>query len=379
MQLFGDDLYLVQNRKSLDDDKLHTIMYLYQPLLSHVALCLYFSLLAKANMVDTYGKHHNLCESMQCSIDEILKARIELETYELLKTYQKKLKSSNLYLYVLQEPKKKNAFLKHEIYGRKLYGMVSASYIETIRKEEIISDDFIDVSVTPKFTFDNWTQTNENQFQELQALLPKENNDEFDIYTYLRRNDPTQLIIPLSDTKVLDFMNSCIKIYKVDEKEILRFIRKTYDTKTKHFDDELFTNMCRKVSGLLDDISSSNDPKLYAMKLLGLNYSKDVEIIVQNIVQKYSSLLSNDQINDGIKITIEKTESHTLVENYLIVVLENKIKEIEKANKKRKGNKTATYKREEYVPEYTMDGVPQIDLNEDDITKLKQMLKKGGK
>ena len=379
MQLFGDDLYLVQNRKSLDDENLHTIIYLYQPLLSHVALCLYFSLLAKANMVDTYGKHHNLCECMQCSIDEILKARIELESYNLLKTYQKKLKGSNLYLYVLQEPKKQNAFLKHEIYGRKLYGMVSASYIEIIRKEENILDDFIDVSATPKFTFDNWTQTNENQFQELQAMLPKENNDDFDIYSYLRRNDPTQLIIPLSDTKSLDFINSCIKIYRVDEKEILRFIRKTYDSKTKHFDEEVFINMCRKASRLLDDVSSSNDPKLYAMKLLGLNYSKDDDIIIRNMIQKYSKMLSNDQMNDAIKITIDNTDSHTLVENYLIAVLENKIKDIEKVNKKRKGTKTSSYKREEYVPEYTMDGVLQIDLNEDDITKLKQMLKKGGK
>ena len=93
MMLLPADSYFVVNKSIISDIDKKIIIDLYQPIIGHNAVCLYYTLLndlEKSNIISTTYNHHHLLSIMQLSLSDIKVAREKLEAVGLLKTYVKK-------------------------------------------------------------------------------------------------------------------------------------------------------------------------------------------------------------------------------------------------------------------------------------------------
>lgn len=98
------EVYLGSMISSNDRD---TLFMLYQPIIGHDAIALYFSLYAefKKQDISTISTHEDLLESMSINITALQEARRLLEGIGLLQTYHKTKDNQNFYKYRLFAPK----------------------------------------------------------------------------------------------------------------------------------------------------------------------------------------------------------------------------------------------------------------------------------
>ena len=111
------DTYVVVNKTVLNDQDRKIVTMLYQPIIGHTAVSLYFTLiddLDKREMMSEDYTHHHLMSTMQLKMPNIVMAREKLEAVGLLKTFFKKDHVNN-YVYVLYSPMSASEFLNHPI------------------------------------------------------------------------------------------------------------------------------------------------------------------------------------------------------------------------------------------------------------------------
>lgn len=117
------DTYTVVNKSIINDSDKKLITMLYQPIIGHTAVSLYFTLLddlLKAEIMSDELTHHHLMSTMQLKLEDIVISREKLEAVGLLKTYFKK-EHVNNYVYVLYGPLSANEFLNHPVLNIVLY------------------------------------------------------------------------------------------------------------------------------------------------------------------------------------------------------------------------------------------------------------------
>ena len=81
MMLLPADSYFVVNKSIISDIDKKIIIDLYQPIIGHNAVCLYYTLLndlEKSNIISTTYNHHHLLSIMQLSLSDIKVAREKL-------------------------------------------------------------------------------------------------------------------------------------------------------------------------------------------------------------------------------------------------------------------------------------------------------------
>lgn len=117
------DTYLVVNKAIINESDKKLITMLYQPIIGHTAVSLYFTLiddLLKREVMSEELTHHHLMATMQLKLEDIIIAREKLEATGLLKTYIKKGNVNN-YVYVIYAPLSANEFLNHPVLNVVLY------------------------------------------------------------------------------------------------------------------------------------------------------------------------------------------------------------------------------------------------------------------
>ena len=99
-----------------------TLVNLYQPLIGHAAVSLYFTLWSEANnqKVMPSSPHESLFVKTQFTVGEFIKARKALEAIGLLKTYLETTQDARFYHYELYAPKTPNDFFNDTL----LYGLL---------------------------------------------------------------------------------------------------------------------------------------------------------------------------------------------------------------------------------------------------------------
>lgn len=117
------DTYIVVNKTIINDEDKKIITMLYQPIIGHSAISLYFTLvddLNKSYLMSEDLTHHHLMSTMQLRLDDIIIAREKLEAIGLLKTYLKEGNINN-YVYLLYSPISAHEFFNHPILNIVLY------------------------------------------------------------------------------------------------------------------------------------------------------------------------------------------------------------------------------------------------------------------
>jgi len=121
--LLPADIYTVYNKTVIKEEDRKIVTTLYQPIIGHSAVSLYFTLiddLDKRKVISSELTHYHLMTTMQLKLDDIRVAREKLEAVGLLKTYYKE-ENVNEYIYVLFSPLSANDFLNHPILNIVLY------------------------------------------------------------------------------------------------------------------------------------------------------------------------------------------------------------------------------------------------------------------
>lgn len=122
-KLLPADTYIVVNKTILALEDRKKITMLYQPIIGHNAVSLYFTLiddLEKREFMSDELTHHHLVSTMQLKLNDIIIAREKLEAVGLLKTYVKE-ENVNNYIYVLYSPLSVSDFFSHPILSAVLY------------------------------------------------------------------------------------------------------------------------------------------------------------------------------------------------------------------------------------------------------------------
>jgi len=117
------DIYMVVNKTIINESDKKLVTMLYQPIIGHTAVSLYFTLiddLTKEEIISEELTHYHLMTTMQLKLEDIVIAREKLEAVGLLKTYLKK-DNVNNFVYVLYSPLSANEFFNHPVLNIVLY------------------------------------------------------------------------------------------------------------------------------------------------------------------------------------------------------------------------------------------------------------------
>lgn len=128
------DTYTVVNKTILSNHDRKLIRMLYQPIIGHSAVSLYFTLLDDLDKLEILSDdltHHHLMATMQLKLEDIVKSREKLEAVGLLKTYFKK-DNINHYVYLIFSPVSANEFFNHPILNVVLYNNLGKTEYEKL-------------------------------------------------------------------------------------------------------------------------------------------------------------------------------------------------------------------------------------------------------
>ena len=133
-KLLPADTYIVVNKTILSLEDRKKITMLYQPIIGHTAVSLYFTLiddLEKREFMSGELTHHHLVSTMKTKLPDIIIAREKLEAVGLLKTFFKE-ENVNNYIYVLYSPLPINEFFNHPILSVVLYNNLGKKECEKL-------------------------------------------------------------------------------------------------------------------------------------------------------------------------------------------------------------------------------------------------------
>ena len=106
MSVLPADTFIVVNKTVLSDKDRNILKLLYQPIIGHEAISLYYtfwSYLDKSELLSNEWTHHHILKDMLISNSEFEDAKVKLEAVGLLKTYVKNGNINN-YVYELYSP-----------------------------------------------------------------------------------------------------------------------------------------------------------------------------------------------------------------------------------------------------------------------------------
>ena len=120
--LNNNDMFSVKVATLVADYDRDTLTNLYQPLIGHSALALYFTFLGEASLqkVHSFSNHESLLAKMGISPGDFLKARKSLEAVGLLRTFMDNVGGAKTYYYILFAPKTPEEFFNDTL----LYGLL---------------------------------------------------------------------------------------------------------------------------------------------------------------------------------------------------------------------------------------------------------------
>ena len=227
------DTYIVVNKTIINESDRKLVTMLYQPIIGHTAVSLYFTLiddLIKRELMSDELTHHHLMSTMQLKLTDIVIAREKLEAVGLLKTYLKKDHVNN-FVYVLYAPISASEFFSHPILNVVLYNNLGKKEYDKLvncyRIPRINLKDYEDI--TAKFN-EVFTSVSGNSFIENDNIIERNtesiifnNNVDFDL---LISSIPKSLISDKCfNDEVRELISQLAFIYKIDDLNMQGLVR----------------------------------------------------------------------------------------------------------------------------------------------------------
>lgn len=238
-KLLPADTYIVVNKTIISIEDKKKITMLYQPIIGHTAVSLYFTLiddLEKREFMSAELTHHHLVSTMQLKLTDIIIAREKLEAVGLLKTYVKE-ENVNNYVYVLYSPLSISDFFSHPVLSVVLYNNLGKKEFDKLinyfKIPKINLKDYKDITANFSSVF---TVTSGNVFIDNDNVIKKNigsiNIDEKIDFDLLISSIPKSLVNDRcfnDDTK--DLINALAFTYNIDDLNMQGLVRNSLNEK----------------------------------------------------------------------------------------------------------------------------------------------------
>lgn len=133
-ELQPSDAYCVRLPYPFSDFDRQILTALYQPLIGHGAMAVFFALWGEAEREGTVeSTHYHLLNLLDMPIGTLFDARLSLEGIGLLKTYRKNEGEARSFLYELKPPLDPDTFFHDPILSMFLFGRVGAQTYKRLR------------------------------------------------------------------------------------------------------------------------------------------------------------------------------------------------------------------------------------------------------
>lgn len=274
MSTLPADTFVVVNKTVLSDNDRNLLILLYQPIIGHQSISLYYTLwsyLDKMELMSSEWTHHNILRDMMISNRELDDARKKLEAIGLIKTYVKKGNINN-YVYELYSPISASEFINNPVLSMALFNAVGKLEYERVinyfkipkinlKEYEDITSKFSDV-----FEFTN-IKFNDNLIYDIKKSSYRnlEILSKIDINTILSliSDDLLNKKSLTRDTK--DLIYKISYIYNYDNDDMIELIRNSISDKHT-IDKKLFRMNASKYyrfdnKGKLPSIIYKNQPE----------------------------------------------------------------------------------------------------------------------
>ena len=277
------DIYTVINKTVIKENDSKLISMLYQPIIGYTAVSLYFTLINDLDKLEVMSDdltHHHLMSTMQLKLEDIVIAREKLEGVGLLKTYVKKDKNINSYVYQLYSPISANEFFHHPILNVVLYNNLGKKEYEKLvnyyKIPKINLKDYEDVTCS----FDEVFKSVKGTILEMSDDVTKRDSNNIIInngidFNLLISSLPESLINEKCFTKeVKDLINSVAYTYNINTLNMQNLIRNSINEKGL-IDKTILRKSCRNYyqfenSGSLPTLIYNKQPE-YLKKPVGDN------------------------------------------------------------------------------------------------------------
>lgn len=263
------DTYCIQRNGIITDFDQKVLFRLYQPIIGHIATCLYLTLFSESGLskiVSANTTHRRLFSIMQISKSEFLYARKKLESIGLLTTKIKENenKISLDYLYLLQSPKSPNEFFKDSLLNSLLLKNLGED--EFYRTQYFYSDnhlsyeDYIDISSSFEESFTISPTPIKNLSQHFSEKATQNVSTSFDMNIFIMKL--TEYLIPKSlfTISVKEEIIRVKVLFDLDEKVLEKCVLKAIEVdenNKKKINLQTFNQVVEEIS----KDSPENEPK----------------------------------------------------------------------------------------------------------------------
>lgn len=232
--LLPADIYTVVNKTILNSNDLNNIISLYEPIIGHLAVSLYFTFLRDLDKLEIMSidyTHHHLMTVLKCDLDNIKSARECLEAVGLLKSYVK-VGDVNNYVYEVYSPISPYEFFNHPILNVVLYNNIGKLEYDLLKKlykdNKFDLKEYEDISMTldAKYLSSNgmineFDNTDIKDFEKLSLDFKK--GLDFDL---IISSLPKGLINDKTfNKKVKELLNNLAFVYNLDSLKMVEIIR----------------------------------------------------------------------------------------------------------------------------------------------------------
>lgn len=422
------DTYLVVNKAIINESDKKLITMLYQPIIGHTAVSLYFTLiddLLKREVMSEELTHHHLMATMQLKLEDIVIAREKLEATGLLKTYIKKGNVNN-YVYVIYAPLSANEFLNHPVLNVVLYNNLGKKEYDKIvncyKIPKINLKDYDDITKTFNKVFTSVSGNvfieNDNIVENTKEKIKFTNSIDFNM---LISSIPKSMVNDRCfNEEVKDLIESLAFVYNIDDLNMQGLVRNSLNERGMIDKNEL-RKSCRNFyqfeqGGKLPTLiyskqpdylksprgDSSNwakqvytfenitpydyirskykngEPTLRELKIiedLMINFKMKPGVV--NVLIDYVLRVNNQKFTRSYVETVASQWSRLNIETVeeAMRVAEKEHKKIKKLTERKNASKTPIKSKEEAVPSWFDKEIDSKEMTKEEQAELDNLLK----
>lgn len=422
------DTYLVVNKAIINESDKKLITMLYQPIIGHTAVSLYFTLiddLLKREVMSEELTHHHLMATMQLKLEDIVIAREKLEATGLLKTYIKKGNVNN-YVYVIYAPLSANEFLNHPVLNVVLYNNLGKKEYDKIvncyKIPKINLKDYDDITKTFNKVFTSVSGNvfieNDNIVENTKEKIKFTNSIDFNM---LISSIPKSMVNDRCfNEEVKDLIESLAFVYNIDDLNMQGLVRNSLNERGMIDKNEL-RKSCRNFyqfeqGGKLPTLiyskqpdylksprgDSSNwakqvytfenitpydyirskykngEPTLRELKIiedLMINFKMKPGVV--NVLIDYVLRVNNQKFTKSYVETVASQWSRLNIETVeeAMRVAEKEHKKIKKLTERKNASKTPIKSKEEAVPSWFDKEIDSKEMTKEEQAELDNLLK----
>lgn len=422
------DTYLVVNKAIINESDKKLITMLYQPIIGHTAVSLYFTLiddLLKREVMSEELTHHHLMATMQLKLEDIIIAREKLEATGLLKTYIKKGNVNN-YVYVIYAPLSANEFLNHPVLNVVLYNNLGKKEYDKIvncyKIPKINLKDYDDITKTFNKVFTSVSGNvfieNDNIVENTKEKIKFTNSIDFNM---LISSIPKSMVNDRCfNEEVKDLIESLAFVYNIDDLNMQGLVRNSLNERGMIDKNEL-RKSCRNFyqfeqGGKLPTLiyskqpdylksprgDSSNwakqvytfenitpydyirskykngEPTLRELKIiedLMINFKMKPGVV--NVLIDYVLRVNNQKFTKSYVETVASQWSRLNIETVeeAMRVAEKEHKKIKKLTERKNASKTPIKSKEEAVPSWFDKEIDSKEMTKEEQAELDNLLK----